>query len=134
MILFIDDEPEYITPYVDAFRLEGFEVQVISDVDVAWHIIRNNKDSVDAVFLDIMMPPGRLFSGSDTKEGLRTGLNFLHLMKQLDEHIPVICLTNADSRSFEKIDHPHCFIYEKKDMDPWQLVDKMSDIKRRKRL
>jgi len=134
MIVFIDDEPQYISPFTDAFRLSGFDVEVIDNVDTAWDQIEKKKDDVDAVILDIMMPPGRLFRGNDTKEGLRTGLRFVELMKNLDERIPIICLTNADPRRFGNIDHANHFIYEKKDIDPWQLVDKMSEVKRRKKL
>ncbi len=134
MIFFIDDEPDYIEPFRDAFVLSGFEVQLINNVDSAWELIAKNKEDVDAIILDIMMPPGRLLADSDTKEGLRTGLRFIELMKSLDETIPVICLTNADCKKFGHVDHGHCFFYEKKDADPWQLVDKMSDIKRRKKL
>ncbi len=134
MIIFIDDEPEYITPFTEAFRFSGFQVNVISNVDAAWATIVENLEDVDAVILDIMMPPGRLFEDQDTKEGLRTGLRFLEKMRGLDERIPVICLTNTDTRSLPEISHANHFIYEKKDVNPWQLVDKMSDVKRRKKL
>ena len=134
MIIFIDDEPDFISPYTDAFRFSDFEVKIIDDVDTAWNLIEKNTDEVDVVILDVMMPPGRLFDDHDTKEGLRTGLRFLELMKKLDERIPVVCLTNADTRSFPEINHSNHFVYEKKDIDPWKLVDKMSEIKRRKKI
>lgn len=134
MIIFIDDEPEYIAPFTEALRFTGFNVQVISNVDSAWATITEKKQDVDAVILDIMMPPGRLLEGQDTKEGLRTGLRFLEMMKDLDEQIPVICLTNADTRSLPAISHANHLVFEKKDIDPWQLVDKMSDVKRRKKI
>jgi len=134
MIFFIDDEPSYIEPFRDAFVLSGFEVEVINNVDSAWGLIRKNKEDVDAIILDIMMPPGRLLADYDTKEGLRTGLRFIELMKTLDEAIPVVCLTNADCKKFGRVEHANCSFYEKKDINPWQLVDKMSDIKRRKKL
>jgi len=134
MILFIDDEPEYISPFSDAFAFSGFDVKIVNNVDSGWEFIMKNKHDVDAVILDIMMPPGRLLAETETKEGLRTGLRFIELMKTLDERIAIVCLTNADSKKFGRIDHANCSIYEKKDINPWQLVDKMSDIKRRKRL
>ncbi len=133
MVLFIDDEPRFISPFIDAFHFSGFSVQVLTDVDSAWDIIKARTDEIDAIILDIMMPPGRLLEGYETKEGLRTGLLFLELMKDLDERIPVVCLTNADTRLFPKIAHRNHFIFEKKDIDPWQMVEKMSDIKRRKK-
>lgn len=81
MIIFIDDEPDYIEPYTDAFVISGFKVKTIDNVDHAWKEINQNIKELDAVVLDIMMPSGRLFGGKDTKSGLRTGLHFLDLMK-----------------------------------------------------
>jgi DNA-binding response OmpR family regulator len=134
MIVFIDDEPEFISPFTDALTLSGFEVKIIADVDSAWTLVQDEKEKVDIVILDIMMPPGHLFNDEDTKHGLRTGLHFLGLMKELDERIPILCLTNADTRLFPKIDHQNYFLYEKKDLDPWRLVNLMSEIKRRKKI
>ena len=134
MILFIDDEPRFIAPYIDAFKLSQFDVVVKDSVDEALEFIKKNKDDIDVVMLDIMMPPGRILKGSDTKEGLRTGLRFIELMKEIDEQIPIVCLTNADSKKFRKIDHSNYLIFEKKEIDPWELLDKMYDIKRRKKL
>ncbi len=134
MIILIDDEPEYVLPFTNALRFTGFEVLVISNVDSAWATITEKQQDVDAVILDIMMPPGRLLEGQDTKEGLRTGLRFLEMMKDLDERIPVICLTNTDTRSLPAIIHANHLVFEKKDINPWQLVDKMSDVKRRKKI
>jgi CheY-like chemotaxis protein len=134
MIIFIDDEPRYITAYVQAFELTGFKVLIISDIDRAWEVISSQTDEVDAIMLDVMMPPGRLLNMEDTMEGLRTGLAFLDRLKNLDERIPVVILTNANKKDFGKIPHQNCLIYEKKEIDPWRLVDKMSDMKRRKKL
>lgn len=131
MILFIDDEPEYISAFAQAFELTDFEVSTITNLDEAWEYLKENKDEVDAIILDVMMPPGKLLNLEETANGLRSGIIFLEYLKELDEGIPVIILTNANKKNIEKISHRNYFIYEKKEIDPWSLVDKMDNIKRR---
>ncbi len=134
MILFVDDEPKYVAAYTQAFELSQFEVKMVPAVDEAWQILESQKEDVDAIILDVMMPHGRLFDMRETQDGLRTGLLFVEKLRQFDERIPVVLLTNANKNDFGEIPHRNCLIYEKKDIDPWSLVDKMSEIKRRAKL
>lgn len=131
MFIFIDDEPHFISAFVQAFEITGFTVNVIDNVDDAWEKISSMLDDIDAVILDIMMPPGNLFTIEETKNGLHTGFVFIEKMAELDERIPIIVLTNTDRSKFQLISHRHCFIYEKKSVDPWNLVDLIKKINRR---
>jgi DNA-binding NarL/FixJ family response regulator len=78
-----------------------------------------------------MMPPGRLMDLESTRDGMRTGLEFLELLKKSDETIPVIILTNAKKEDIRPLNHANCQIFEKKDMDPWVLVEILSEVKRK---
>jgi CheY-like chemotaxis protein len=132
MILFIDDEPHRIRSYTQAFELTGFPIMVINSVDEAWQIIETQKKDILAVIVDIMMPPGELLEMESTKEGLRTGVVFIERLKNLDEGIPVVVLTNAEKGELGIISHRNCHIFLKKEMNPWGLVDRVSDMKRKK--
>jgi CheY-like chemotaxis protein len=134
MILFIDDEPQYILSFVQAFELSKFEVKISSSVDEAAEFIKDNQKDLDAIILDVMMPTGRFVNHEESQDGLRTGLIFLNWLKKFNERIPVILLTNVNKRNFKNVTHKNCIIFEKKDIDPWQLVDKMYDVKRRPKL
>lgn len=132
MILFIDDEPHYIRPYIQAFELKGFDVKVVNNVDEAWEIIESSQKDILAIIIDIMMPPGKLFDLESTKQGLRTGEAFIAKLKDLDEGMPVVVLTNAEKSELRHIYHQNCLIFLKKETNPWGLVEKVSDMKRKR--
>ncbi len=130
MILFIDDEPQFIKGYIQAFELSGFEVKVVDTIDDAWQILQSRLHDVLAIILDIMMPPGKLLENEKTHEGLRTGVAFIEKLRGLDEKIPVVVLTNAEKSELGVIYHRNYSIFEKKEISPWGLVDKVSEMKR----
>jgi CheY-like chemotaxis protein len=132
MILFIDDEPHYIRPYTQAFEIKNFPVKAVNSVDEAWKIINSSRKDVLAIIIDIMMPPGKLFEFENTKQGLRTGEVFIEKLRNLDEGIPVVVLTNAEKAELLDISHRNCVILAKKDISPWGLVDKVSEMRRKK--
>jgi DNA-binding response OmpR family regulator len=134
IILFIDDEPQYIKPYTQAFEISDFNVKVFPNVDIAWDFICSHTDEILAIILDIMMPPGKLFDFDKTKEGLRTGILLVERLRELDERIPIVILTNAEKSELGSISHRHCLIFAKKEIGPWGLVEKVSDMKRRAKL
>ena len=78
-----------------------------------------------------MMPPGDLLEYEKTKQGLRTGVLFIEKIKQIDERIPVVILTNVDKSELANIPHRNCEVFEKKEISPWSLVDKVSEMKRK---
>jgi DNA-binding NtrC family response regulator len=132
IILFIDDEPHYILPYTQAFALKGFDVKVVNSVDEAWKIIESSTRDILAIIVDIMMPPGKLLESESTKQGLRTGEVFIEKLKTVDEGIPVVVLTNAEKAELGNISHRNCLIFPKKEISPWGLVDKVSEMKRKR--
>jgi CheY-like chemotaxis protein len=54
-ILFVDDEPEYVRPQVDALSDAGYEVILITDSDEAITFLEDRKP--DLIILDLIMPP-----------------------------------------------------------------------------
>lgn len=130
-VLFIDDEPENIKSFMQAFELSNYDIEVISNVDDAWKIVQAESPEILAIILDIMMPPGDLLEYEKTKQGLRSGVFFIEKIKQFDERIPVVILTNVDKSELVNITHRNFLVYEKKDISPWSLVEKVSDMKRK---
>ncbi len=130
MIIFIDDEPHYIKAYVQAFELSGFIVKVVNTVDDAWQILQSDIHDILAIIVDIMMPPGKLLENERTHQGLRTGVVFIEKLRNLDEKIPVIVLTNAEKSELGVIRHTNCYIFAKKEISPWGLVERVSEMKR----
>ena len=128
MILFIDDEPQYVDAFLQAFEFSGIYSKIITTIDAAWSYINENPEEIDAIILDIMMSPGHLFSDFDSKGGLETGFLFIERMKDFNERIPIIVLTNTDRKKFKKIQHNNCYMYEKKSTDPWKLVGIYKDL------
>ena len=134
MIIFVDDEPEKITGYLQAFELSGFDVNSLSSIDDAYAILEDMPEKVDAIILDVMMPSGIGLDLEETKNGLETGIRFLEWLKKYHERIPVIVLTNTVNASKKfNITHRNCKIYEKKEIGPWGLLEKMGEMKHRLR-
>ena len=133
MILFIDDEPQYISSFVQAFELSNFDVEVITSIDEALIFVENHSAEIDIIILDVMMPAESWIKYDECREGLRTGILFTDWLKKFDEEIPVLILTNANKSYFKELTHRNCQVYEKKEIDPWKLVERMDDIKRRRK-
>ncbi len=54
-ILFIDDEPEYIRPQVNALKAAGYEVHLRPNPDEAVDYLQHQEP--DLIILDLIMPP-----------------------------------------------------------------------------
>ena len=134
MIIFIDDEPEKITGYIQAFELSGFKVSQFASIDDAYLNLEDMPDQIDAIILDVMMPSGIGLEPDETKDGLETGIRFLEWLEKHHENIPVIILTNTVNANVKfDVSHRNCKLYEKKDIGPWGLLDKVGAMKRIKR-
>ena len=55
-ILFVDDEPEFVRPQVDALESAGYKVVKCRDADEAMIYLKKNKPAL--IILDLIMPPG----------------------------------------------------------------------------
>jgi CheY-like chemotaxis protein len=65
-ILFVDDEPEYVRPQVDALLDAGYDVILITDPDEAIAFLENRKP--DLIILDLIMPPRQQDVVEDERE------------------------------------------------------------------
>jgi len=100
-ILFIDDEPEYIDPYLDELE-KTFRVVFCQSAMESIQWIRQD-DTFRAVVLDIQMPAPKDLSPSSTNNGVDTGLWVLREVYNIivERPLPVIILTNRRSDAVE---------------------------------
>ncbi|MBD3373582.1 response regulator [candidate division KSB1 bacterium] len=97
-VLLVDEDVFPMKFYVKALNKHGFNVKHIRNPDQALEFIEAEKNSVEAVILDIMLPPGETYKNIDTNNGLETGVYLLQdLRKQVDRKLPIIILTNVQS-------------------------------------
>jgi CheY-like chemotaxis protein len=93
-VLFIDDEPLLLKEYVKALEAAGFEVEFRVESEDAMQFFLSNHDKLDAVILDVMMPPPAVLGDRATEYGLRTGISLLARIREENSTIPVILFTN----------------------------------------
>ncbi len=91
-----------------------------------------------AIVLDIMMPVkerGR-YAKENTDEGLRTGLFVYRDLRDIEAYVtmPIIVLTNASSQQAISLfpDEPHLEKWKKLDCPPSKLVDRITEMIKRK--
>ena len=97
MILFVDDEKQYIENIITELESLGIEVTFCAGVDEALNRIRSGERSIDAIVCDVMMPHGSAFSAAQTEDNKIAGLVFLADLRQRGVNLPVVLLTNLES-------------------------------------
>lgn len=86
-VLFIDDHCNvYLSTLQPAAEATGFELQSVDNVLEGLKFIKDYKDSVSAVILDLNFPRGEI-----------QGLEALQKIKKLQPDLPVIMLTDSDT-------------------------------------
>jgi len=78
-ILWLDNDPDYLEPYIDALSDEHYEVRRVSTVAEAEQLLHAEK--YDLLILDVMIPTKdaaeeERYRPTDTKRGARTGMLF----------------------------------------------------------
>lgn len=127
MVLFVDDEKEWIEAYMYELQACKIEARFIRTIDDADKFLQKNFDHVALLILDIMMPPGRIFSPGETDLGLRTGVKFYERIRKMAPELPIILLANVrDEKVKERfLNEPHCWFLSKRGTFPHELVDKV---------
>jgi CheY-like chemotaxis protein len=97
-ILWLDNDPRYTDPYVQALRDRGDSVAVVTNVTDAEALIRKNH--YDLTIIDAMIPTTgeaeeAIYPPTETDRGLKMGLLFYMRMKEtLDQKkIAVLVMT-----------------------------------------
>jgi CheY-like chemotaxis protein len=100
-IFYVDDEPYFVEPLVEALIDEGFTVELAVDGTEAIEKLKGENFLPDLVVLDLIMPTGEKIQ--DTNGGRRTGLKVHEIIrKQLRLRMPIIFLTVVDDPVVER--------------------------------
>lgn len=87
-ILLVDDEPDFVMLIKHRLEINGYEVSAVGNGKDALGMLE--KESFDAVLLDIMMPQ-------------MDGLTTLKMLRKRDKDLPVFMLTaHSDKKQFEQ--------------------------------
>ena len=94
-IVMIDDEPGAVRYYRQALESRGYVVEMLDSADKArrW-VTEPCLHPTAAMVLDLMMPPGKVFTAQETHNGLGTGLCLLHLIQKKYPSVPVLILSS----------------------------------------
>jgi CheY-like chemotaxis protein len=132
MILFVDDDKRRMQSYVQELEFSDYKVEFQFDIDNAFDFYENNRDDIQLVILDIMMPVGEKFSNQIAAEnGLRTGICFYEKIRGDRPDLPIIILTNvnrSELSDIKNIEITEATIFEKTSLNPFVLAEKVDDI------
>lgn len=130
MIIFIDDDRVYMPSYIDELDSRGYSVCQFHKMestllDRIVHIYEREK--IDLLVLDMMMPPDDLFKDKDKDNGKRIGLMFvkeLELRMKNKFDFPLIFFTHVNVNN---IDDRYRKL-QKEDYTPHELADEIEQI------
>jgi CheY-like chemotaxis protein len=133
IVLFIDDEPDFMLPFVLELRDSGYEVRCCETVEELFEVMNPSSplpegtaelQHVDCVVLDIMMAHGSL-PREKTRQGLRTGVVLYEILRERWPEVPVVVHTNLKTPEATGIpDCPseRCIFLGKRGSLPMDLV------------
>ena len=97
-ILWVDNDPAYIDPYVSALVDRGDEIKIVTTARAADSVL--DKETYDLVILDVMIPTRsaeeeEIYNPEETDNGLKTGLVFYRRNRQrlMLTDTPILVLT-----------------------------------------
>ena len=102
MILIIDDDLFGMKSYRLTLEEGGYDVAVAETPDEAMKILETDKENVELILLDVMLPTGNLLLDHDVEQGLRTGKVLFEILRDQFPQIPIIVLSITAAEDFGK--------------------------------
>lgn len=129
VVLMVDDDRFAMEYYVRALN-KNFDVVRCFTPDEALETVRQEREEITIITLDIMMPPGQEYKDCDTNKGLETGVLLYQSLRQLRPQIPIIVLTHVENQNtLEKFQSAsHLIVCQKKDYPPRALVSIVAEM------
>ena len=119
MVLIIDDDKSYANMIAALDSRRGYSGYPLYSVARAIDTIKANLRDVECVILDIMMPPGRLYSLDATKEGRYTGVQVFATIRTMLPKVPIFITTVIrDANIIELFEREHLCQLWLKDLTP----------------
>ena len=127
-VLVVDDERVYIQSFLQLLRIEGFEVIAAQTAASALELLEQHHPHVDAVVLDVMMPPGELFSAEESDNGRITGLLMGRVMKDKYPDLPIVGLSVGDAPEVRQWFARHGNGFLSKPVTPTRIVEVIREV------
>ncbi len=125
LVLLVDDDKLLMQLYVGALERKGYKVKHCFEPDSALAFVKENGRQIDAIILDVMMPPRKPYENEDTNGGLKTGIFLLRDLRKYCPNVPVVVLTNIrDPETLDELGKdPEVEVVRKFNCPPFELVD-----------
>ena len=130
LVLLVDDDKLPMQFYVKALEEKGFKVRHCLEPGSALEFVGEKGSQIDAIILDIMMPPGDRYEHEHTNEGLRTGVFLLPDLRKYCPNIPVVVLTNVRNPDTLGLFKGKALVevIQKKDCPPFELAELVDEM------
>lgn len=132
MILFIDDEPNRLTSFIEFLEEseESYEVKLIPSLDEASNFLSKKFKDIELIILDMMMPCESFFDQDSDSLGNTGGYLLYKQIRKEYEKIPIIIFTNvSDQTTKEKISDDRLSLFiQKRYTLPYELAEQVGEV------
>jgi CheY-like chemotaxis protein len=121
MILFIDDEPDRIQPYVESVKPTPTRIlRSVADVEA---YLSELAESPKCIVLDVMFPSDPGLPGSLTERGMTAGMPLFASLRARFPSVHIVVLTNSSSLAAKEFfrNQDNCSLLYKSDVLPHQF-------------
>ena len=108
-VLYIEDTDDVRLVKKEGLESRGFKVLAAESPKEAIQLAEDNRDEIDVILLDIMMPPQDLIDPARAKQGYMTGYHLIPLLNdKLAKELPIVVQSSySDLRDLARIrSHP----------------------------
>ncbi len=123
MIVFIDDEPRFVEPYVDSAESRGLPTRVLSSVAEVQAYLLESPDPPKCIVLDVMFPSDPGLPGSLTDRGMTTGMPLFASLRARFPSVHIVVLTSSSSLAVKDFfrHQDRCSLFYKTEVLPDQF-------------
>lgn len=132
MILFVEDEKQYVDNVLEELKLLGLQVEFCDGVDKALEKLKTFGDKIDLIVCDVMMPHGESFKQEETEQNRITGLRFLARVRELGFNRQFVLLTylEAGRAPVEETarQYPPCLVIRKREKWSFEIAEMINQM------
>ena len=101
-VLWVDDDRFFLERSSERLKWQGIKCRLVSSVDEAAEIMKNDYENIAGIIIDVMMDPGRLFAERENENGFRTGfLLYDYIRNKYGKGVSIIFLTNREIKDLK---------------------------------
>lgn len=130
MIVFIDDEPRYIQPYITCLQSRGLAVRILRSVAEVETYLGETSSPPKCIVLDVMFPSDPGLSASLTDKGMTAGMPLFASLRSRFPAVHIVVLTNSSSLAAKDFfrGQERCSLYYKTEILPEELASVIEGI------